>query len=102
VGNATTIAKTIFPIATITADTTLADTHSVVLVDTSSASVTATLPAAPTAGHVCYIKKIAAANTMTVGRNGKNIDGAASNLSTTVNNFTFALVYDSTYGWCRL
>lgn len=94
--------KTILPIATITADTTLADTHSTVLVDTSAGNVTATLPAAPTAGHVLHIKKISAANTLTIGRNAKNIDGAAANLSTTVNNFTFALQYDSTYGWCRL
>lgn len=65
-----------------------------ILCDTASGSITVTLPASPVAGQLYQIKKIAAANTMTIDGNGKNIDGAAT-LAVTTNNQNYTLHYDS-------
>lgn len=57
------------------------------LVDTSGGAVTATLPAAPTDGMLVNIKKITTdATAMTIGRNGKSIEGAAADIVTTAAN----------------
>jgi len=39
---------------------------------------------------------------LTVARNGKNIDGAASDLTTTTNNLAWRLTYDTTFHWATL
>jgi hypothetical protein len=72
-----------------------------VAVDSSLGVVTVTLPAAPTTGSFFNIFDTAgsaATNNITIARNGKNIDGAASNLTLTANYGGVDLYYDGT-GW---
>ena len=78
-----------------------------VLVDTSGggigAPVTITLPASPTVGdEVHFIDTGAnlASNNLTIGRNGSNILGSASDLTVSTNAVAFTLVYvNATRGW---
>jgi hypothetical protein len=77
-----------------------------VIVDTSSSPVTVTLPASPSIGaEVHFIDGGGAAgnfnsNNLTIGRNGSNILGSASNLVVNVNGAAFTLVYiSSARGW---
>lgn len=69
-------------ILTASASTTLAPStpFTTVLVDTSAGNVTLTLPpAADVAGYTLKIKKMTAANTLTIDGNGaETIDGAAT------------------------
>jgi len=72
-------------------------------VDTSGGAVTANLPASPTAGDIMavsdYAKNAQTAN-ITIGRNGSNIQGAASDLVIQRNGVAFTLVFvDATKGW---
>ena len=72
-------------------------------VDTSSGTVTVTLPASPSAGDIVSISdyaKSAATNAITVARNGSNIDGGTDNLTLSTNGIAVTLVFaDSTKGW---
>ena len=72
-------------------------------VDTTSGAVTANLPASPTAGDIMAVSDYAKnANTanITIGRNGSNIQGAASDLVIQRNGVALTLVFvDSTKGW---
>lgn len=72
-------------------------------VDTTGGAKTMTLPASATIGDTVRINDLAgtfATNNLTVARNGSNIQGAAEDLSVTVNQSSFGLVYsNSTYGW---
>jgi len=78
-----------------------------VLVDTSGsgigAPVTINLPASPSVGHeVHFIDSGSnlASNNLTIGRNGSNILGAASDLVVSTNAAAFTLVYvNATRGW---
>ena len=77
-----------------------------VIVDTSASTVTVTLPASPSVGaEVHFIDGGGAggnfnSNNLTIGRNGSNILGSASNLVVNVNGAAFTLVYVSaTRGW---
>ena len=78
-----------------------------VLIDTSgsgiSGPITINLPASPTIGNeVTFIDSgnNLASNNLTVGRNGSNINGAASNLVVSANASAFTLVYvNATRGW---
>ena len=74
-----------------------------VLVDTSSSTVTINLPASPSVGdevHFIDSKNFFASNNLTVGRNGSNILGAASNLTVNTNGAAFTLVFvNATRGW---
>tara|TARA_R100001440_G_scaffold65140_1_gene85924 strand:- start:210 stop:926 length:717 start_codon:yes stop_codon:yes gene_type:complete len=77
-----------------------------VIVDTSASPVTVTLPASPSVGaEVHFIDGGGAggnfnSNNLTIGRNGSNILGSASNLVVNVNGAAFTLVYVSaTRGW---
>lgn len=65
---------------TVTAATTIIDSDDVVLVDTTGGSITVTLPPAATnLGRRFTVKKMVAANTMTLDGNGsETIDGAAT------------------------
>lgn len=65
---------------TVTAATTIIDSDDVVLVDTTGGSITVTLPPAATnLGRRFTMKKMVAANTMTLDGNGaETIDGAAT------------------------
>lgn len=73
------------------------------LVNASDGNVTLTLPAAPLEGDtvgICDIYDQATTNVITVGRNGKNIEGAASDLILDVEGSGFTFVYaDTTRGW---
>ena len=72
-------------------------------VNTSCGAVTVTLPATPTAGDIVAIKDYAgtfATNNLTIGRNGSNLDGTASDNVRDTNNESLTLVYvDGTEGW---
>ena len=71
--------------------------------DTSSASFTVTLPAAPSAGAIVALSDYTGTwttNNLTVGRNSSNINGAAADLLLNENNTTATLIYvDATEGW---
>jgi len=73
------------------------------LIDASSGDVTLTLPASPSAGDmvgVCDAYGKATTNTITVARNGSNIEGYVEDLIVDIDNAGFILVYtDATRGW---
>ena len=72
-------------------------------VDTSGGVSTANLPASPSAGDIVAISDYAqnaGTNNITIGRNGSNIQGNASDLLLQRNGVAFTLVYvDATKGW---
>ena len=72
-------------------------------VNTAGGAVTVTLPGSPSAGNIVTISDYngtAATHNITIGRNGSNINGAASDLVITKANSATQLVYvDSTTGW---
>ena len=73
-------------------------------VDTNSVgAVTATLPASPSAGDTIAFKDYAAnfgTNSLTIARNGNNIQGAANDSEILTNRASVVLVYiDATKGW---
>ena len=72
-------------------------------VDTSSAAITATLPAAPTLGDfISFIDYNGTfdTNNLTIARNGKNIQGVAEDLTVSVERAGLTLVFtDNTQGW---
>ena len=78
-----------------------------VLVDTSGGGigspVTITLPASPAIGnevHFIDSGSNLASNNLTIGRNGSNILGSASDLTVSTNGSAFTLVYvNATRGW---
>ena len=78
-----------------------------VLVDTSGggigAPVTITLPASPAIGnevHFIDSGSNLSSNNLTIGRNGSNILGSASDLTVSTNGSAFTLVYvNATRGW---
>jgi hypothetical protein len=71
--------------------------------DTTSAAFTVTLPSSPAAGAVIGITDYAntfATNNLTVGRNGSNIGGVATNAILSTNGIAVTFVYvDATQGW---
>ena len=72
-------------------------------VNTTGGVITATLPASATIGNEVSIIDYAGTadtNNITIGRNGHNIQGAASDLVVSTERAAFTLVYvDSTQGW---
>ncbi len=70
--------------------------------DTTSAGYTVTLPASPVNGQIHIIYKEVAANTLTIGRNSNNINGAAADISVTAANDSWQLQFITGYGWARL
>ena len=74
-----------------------------VFVDTSSGSVTITLPLTPTLGDSVQIIDMTGSfqiNNCIIGRNGQNIMGDASDMTVDTENSSFTLYYvDSTNGW---
>lgn len=87
--------------AIITSNTTIVSgTHKTVIVDTTSAAVTATLPASPANGDSYRFKlKKPGANDGTVARNGNTIDGAASDYALSVNAEVLEVQFVTGYGW---
>ena len=72
-------------------------------VNTTSASITVTLPSSPSAGDQVAIKDYAATagtNKIVVARNGSNINGAAANVDIVRDGESATLLYvDGTQGW---
>ena len=72
-------------------------------VNTTSGVVTANLPASPSAGDIMAVVDYAGTadtNNITVGRNGSNINGAASDQTISKENSGATFVYvDGTQGW---
>ena len=72
-------------------------------VNTTSAAITVTLPASPSAGNIVAVMdyaNTAATNPITVARNGSKIDGETIDATMKTNGESFTLVYvDSTEGW---
>ena len=72
-------------------------------VNTTSIAITMTLPASAVRGDEVWIVDYAGTfdtNNLTVGRNGHNIQGDASDLTVSTERAGFTLVYvDSTQGW---
>lgn len=67
--------------------------------NTDGGAFTYTLPAAPTQGqYLRFANTGTSANDLTIDRNGKNIRGAAANMTIT-DGVVEILVYDSTDGW---
>ena len=72
-------------------------------VNTTSGAITVTMPASPSAGDIVGIKDYAgtfSTNNVTVGRNGSNFDGAASDPVLSTDQLSVFFVYvDGTQGW---
>jgi len=72
-------------------------------VNTTSGSITVTLPSSPSAGNIVGIKdyaNTADTNKIVVGRNGSNIQGTAANFDLVTSGGSVLLVYvDGTQGW---
>ena len=72
-------------------------------VNTTSAAITATLPASPTIGDFISFVDYAATfdtNNLTIARNGKNIQGLAEDLTVNQERAALTLVFtDNTQGW---
>ena len=79
--------------------------HDQVIVDTSAAAVTVTLPASPAVGNEVHFidgKLNFGSNNLTIGRNSQPIQGVASDLVVSTNGQNFTLVYaNSTKGWVK-
>ena len=75
-------------------------------VDTTGGAVTATLPASPTAGDTIRFIDLSAtfdSNNLTVARNGKKIQGDASDMTVATERAGFALVFSGdTQGWLMM
>ncbi len=72
------------------------------LLDSSSNTVTATLPASPNNGErVKFIDVAGSASTnnITIGRNGNSIQGSASDLTVVTDRAAFELMFVTSYGW---
>ncbi|MEK9994630.1 MAG: hypothetical protein VW646_07695 [Hydrogenophilales bacterium] len=72
-------------------------------VNTTSAAITVTLPATPSAGDIVGIKdyaNTADTNNITIARNGSNIQGTANDYIISTEGLAIALIYvDGTQGW---
>ena len=72
-------------------------------VDTTLGAITATLPSSPTIGDFVTFVDYAGTfdtNNLTVGRNGKNIQGSAADLTISIERAGLTLVFsDNTQGW---
>lgn len=65
-----------------------------------TASLTLTLPAAPTAGDTVVVQNSSGTTTAVIGRNGSNIMSLAEDMTLDATSVAVALVYaDATRGW---
>jgi hypothetical protein len=84
--------------ATKTATYTYTASDYLIIGNTTSGSFTVNLEATPTAGQIHVLKKSVAANTLTLGGNGNNIDGAAT-LAVTTQYTSYTVQFDGTQWW---
>ena len=74
-----------------------------IFANTTGGSFTITLPASPSAGDEVHIKDYArtfGTNSLTIARNGSNVDGTTSDITLSTNGQSIGLVYmDATKGW---
>lgn len=78
------------------------EAESIYLCDTSIASITGNLPASPNSGDRIILidqKGTFGTNAFTVGRNGNNINGSASDVTLELTSMRVELIYDTSYGW---
>ena len=72
-------------------------------VNTASGAITVTLPASPSSGNVVGVSdynSTASTNSITIARNGSNINGSTSNITISKANSAIQFVYvDATTGW---
>jgi len=69
-------------------------------IDTTSAAHTINLPASPSIGDTVIVSQLNGSNNITIGRNGSNINGAASNETIGTDGDSITLVYsNATEGW---
>lgn len=72
-------------------------------IDTTSGSVTVTLPASPSTGHTVQVLDVAATadtNFITLARNGNNINGSAANVALGKERGVVSVVYSgASQGW---
>lgn len=80
----------------------MTNSDNTVLADTTLGSFTVNLPPTPIDGMVVNVKKIAAGNVLTIGHNGNNIDGAASDLTVNANMVNVTMQFETTFGWAIL
>jgi len=100
-GNVDISGGNIRALRTETSDHTVIASDYTILADATSNTVDITLPASPVQGQIFNIKCIDSTFTCTVDRNGKNIDGAASDINLVATD-TVVLQFDSSYGWAVL
>ena len=96
IGGGSSIAEQSFTIKTTDFN---ADSGSRYGIDTSSNTVTATLPAAPTAGDAIYFADAGgnyATNKLTLARNGNTIMGLTQDMDITTNNQSAGIFYTGT------
>ncbi len=78
---------------------TVVDNDYTIFANTASGDLTIKLPAAPQQGRVVEIKNVnGGVHALTLDGNGKNIDGSATE-TTTTNNRSYTLHYDATFDW---
>lgn len=94
-GNSTPQIKAI---TTKTANYTVLASDYTILADGASNTITITLPASPTEGQLYNIKCIDDTYTVTVARNGKTIDGDASDV-TLIEDESITIQADSSGNW---
>ena len=74
--------------------------------NTTSAAFTVTLPSSPSAGDVVAIADYANTfdtNNVTIGRNGSNIQGSATDFKAEIEGLSITLIYvDGTQGWLSI
>jgi len=69
-------------------------------IDTSGGTHTLNLPASPNIGEVVKVSLITSGNTLTIGRNGNNINGDAADLTISNDGDAYELVYsNASEGW---
>jgi len=95
-----------FKVNSVSGDTTLDDTHHVVAADCNSGNVTVTLPTVSESilGRQYIIKRAdtggsGGGNSLTIARNGANIDGAGSDISGIDNGTSHTLICLGGAGW---
>ena len=88
--------------ATVSSSTSVNASH-VYFCNTNGGGITLTLPATPNLGDTITFYDIAKtfdSNSLTVARNGKNIQGDSSNLTVSTESAAFSLCFSGdTYGW---